>query len=194
MVFTKHNKQSFDSLIRLDSVRFFKLLEITYYALIAFYITLFIANIVEHQNLIPQIFKVYDYENAPTSILVKDVFIDMIFLVIYMYYLKKFLNCIPFIFSGLSKNYKPSFKKEIATGISLGSGVVLFPRANLRDKIKVIEDRANNLYDQLMGDEKICYNYQTNDNNEIIADERNEDEEDDEEEDEEEDRLLNSYA
>ena len=185
MVFTKHNKQSFDSLIRLDSIRFFKLLEITYYALIAFYITLFVANIVEHQNLVPYIFNEYDYENAPTSMLVKDIFIDMVFLVIYMYYLKKFLNCIPFIFAGLNKNYKPSLKKEIATGISLGSGVVLFPRSNLREKIKVIEQRANNVFDQYFGYKQICYNYQGRENN---AKSNAEDEE------EEEDRLLNPPA
>ena len=100
-----------------------------------------------------------------------------------MYYLKKFLNCIPFIFSGLSKNYKPSLKKEIATGISLGSGIVLFPRSNLREKIKVIEKRSNTFFDQYFGYNQMCYNYQAHESN---AKDNKEDEEE-----EEEDRLLN---
>ena len=116
-----------NNLLRFDKIRLFKLLEITYYAIISLMITGLVTSILVNDNLVPYIFKTYDYEKANITELFIDIAIDLVILVIYIYYLNKVIKCIPFIFYGLNKNYVPSMKGENIVGIGLGSGLILWP-------------------------------------------------------------------
>lgn len=117
---------AYKRLVRFDDIRLFKLIEISYYTLISFVLTLITANILENDNYIPYVFKTYDYDKTNITILFIDICIDLIILVVYLYYLRKFLLIIPFIFAPLNKNYKPSMKGEVTVGVALGSGIILY--------------------------------------------------------------------
>ena len=57
-------KNCFERIFRLDSIRLFKLFEIVYYTIISFIITLIVGKLVENDNYMPYIFKTYDYEKV----------------------------------------------------------------------------------------------------------------------------------
>ena len=129
-----------NNLLRFDKIRLFKLLEITYYAIISLMITGLVTSILVNDNLVPYIFKTYDYEKANITELFIDIVIDLVILVIYIYYLNKVIKCIPFIFYGLNKNYVPSMKGENIVGIGLGSAIILYPflKHPLSDKVETL--------------------------------------------------------
>ena len=131
-----------ERIIRIDSIRFFKLLEIVYYTLISFIITMFVGKLVESDEYMPYIFKKYDYEKASVWELFRDILVDLAALAIFIYYLRKILACVPFIFSSLNKNYKPSMKGEVLTGIGIGSGIILYTSLHtINDKIKALNSK-----------------------------------------------------
>ena len=133
---------NFDRLIRFDSIRLFKILEIIYYTLLSFIITLIIANLLDDKDVASFIFKKYDFEKANILKLFIDIIIDLIFLVLLMYYLKKLLNCIPFVFASLNKKYKPSMKDEVNIGIGIGSGIILYVSLEtIKLKLKVLDKK-----------------------------------------------------
>lgn len=139
-------KNCFERIFRLDSIRLFKLFEIVYYTIISFIITLIVGKLVENDNYMPYIFKTYDYEKVDKWTLLKDILVDLTFLSIFLYYLKKTLNCIPFIFSSLNKKYIPSMKGEIITGVGLGSGIILYTSLHtIKDKISVFDSKIKDL-------------------------------------------------
>jgi len=141
----------FDRLIRFDSIRLFKLLEIIYYTIISFIITALFANLLENKNLFPFVFKHYDYEKHEIGYLLKDIIVDLSILTIFIYYLTKFLSCIPFIFSSLNKKYKPSMKGEVTVGIVLGSGIILYKSLyTINDKLKSFNIKLKEYIDNLL--------------------------------------------
>ena len=131
-----------ETLLKMDEIRLFKLIEISYYTILSFTITLLISNIVEDDNIMPFIFKTYDYKKEESINLFKDVIIDLTFLSVFLYYLKKLLRCIPFVFSIFSKKYKPSKKNELNVGITLGTGIILYTSLpTIKDKLSILDKR-----------------------------------------------------
>mgnify|MGYP003682409577 FL=1 len=138
--------KNLESLLRVDSIRLFKLLEIVYYALISFFVTLIVANILEDDDTLPFIFKKYDYEKAPMGKLLIDIVIDLTFLCVFLYYLKKLLTCIPFVLAPLNNKYNPSMKGEVMVGIGLGTGIILYTSLyTIKDKLKVFDEKFKDL-------------------------------------------------
>ena len=74
----------------------------------------------------------------PGPIVEKD-----LILVLFIYYLKKILSCIPFIFAPLNNKYKPSMKGEIYIGLGLGSAAPLYSSLYLsvKNKMEIIIER-----------------------------------------------------
>mgnify|MGYP001250881412 CR=1 FL=1 len=132
----------FDRLTRFDSIRAIKLLEIIYYTLISFLITLIITNFLENDEIISIVFKKYDYSKVSFYELLKDITIDISILVIYLYYLKKLLSCIPSLLVYLDKNYVSNKKNEATIGVSLGTGVIIYTSlSTIKDKLKELDIR-----------------------------------------------------
>lgn len=141
----------FERLIKLDSIRLFKLLEIIYYTIISFGITIIFANLLENKNLFPYIFKHYDYKKSEMSYLLKDIIIDLSILTVFLYYLKKSLACLPFIFGSLNKKYIPSMKGEVTVGIILGTGIILYKSLyTITDKLRAFNDKLKENIDNLL--------------------------------------------
>ena len=147
------NSKCIERLLRFDSIRVFKLLEIFYYTIISLIITYIFTTILHSDIILPYVFKTYDNDNDKESNtnLIKDIFIDLFVLVIFIYYLKKILSCIPFIIAPLNKYYKPSMKGEVYIGIGLGSSLVLYISLydSINSKLKVLNKRVNKLIDSL---------------------------------------------
>ena len=132
----------FDRLTRFDIIRGIKLLEIIYYTLISFIITLIITNFFENDKLISIVFKKYDYSKVSFYELLKDITIDISILVIYLYYLKKLLSCIPSLLVYLDKNYVSNKKNEATIGVSLGTGIIIYTSLpTVKDKLKELDIR-----------------------------------------------------
>ena len=66
-----------ESLFRFDSIRLFKLLEISYYSIISFSICLLFGNYLENDKLMPYIFKSYDYDKVSISKIFVDICKDI---------------------------------------------------------------------------------------------------------------------
>lgn len=129
-------------LIRFDSIRLVKLIEIIYYTLISFIMTLFITNILESDKIISSVFKEYDYEKVGLYELLKDIIIDVSILSIYLYYLRKFLSCIPSLPSYLNKNYISNKKSEVSTGVFLGTGIIIYTSLpSIKNKLKELDKK-----------------------------------------------------
>lgn len=145
------NNKCVERLIRFDSIRIFKLMEIVYYTILSFVITNIFTTIINNDNILPYVFKTYDNDETSNIMLIKDIFIDLILLVIFTYYLKKLLSCIPFILAPLNKNYKPSFKGEIYIGIGLGSSLVLYNSlyGSIKSKLLLFNKRIDEFIDYL---------------------------------------------
>ena len=141
----------FERIIRVDDIRLFKLLEIIYYTIISFIITAIFTNLLENKNLVPFVFKHYDYEKTEISYLLKDIIIDLSIIAVYLYYLKKTLGCIPFIFGNLNKKYISSMKGEVMIGIGLGSGFIFYKSLYTIDgKLKVFNDKLKKYIDSFI--------------------------------------------
>ena len=113
-------------ILQFDNIRLFKLLEMCYYSIISFLLVIIIANILENDHLFPYFFKTYDYDKETYLSLLKDVLIDLVVLVIIIYYLKKIIRSIPFIFAPLNRKYIPSKKNESTIGTDIGMSIVFF--------------------------------------------------------------------
>jgi len=140
-----------DRLIRLDGIRIMKLIEMIYYTLISFIITLTFTNLIEDDNLFPFAFKEYKYSEVSAFELCKDIIIDLSILSIYLYYLKKVLSCMPFILNSLFSKYKSNMKNETSTGIILGVGLVLYTALpTIKDKINELDTRVKKYIDSIL--------------------------------------------
>lgn len=117
-----------------------KLIEIVYYTLISFILTLIVTNLLENDEIIPGIFKKYDYEKVDIYDLLKDVIIDISILSIYLYYLRKLLACIPSLPQYLNKNYISNKKGEVIVGVTLGTGIIIYTSlSTIKDKLKALD-------------------------------------------------------
>lgn len=136
-------KECIEKITRFDHIRLFKLMEIIYYTLISMMITLIITNILEEDSIVPYVFKTYDYSKVSVYELIKDIIIDLIILVVYTYYLKKCLSCIPSIMMLLpSGNYIPNKKNEAYMGVGLGMGIIIYTSLpTVKDKLKELDIR-----------------------------------------------------
>lgn len=105
-----------ESLFRFDSIRISKLLEVSQYAIIASLIGLLFGG------LLNKIFPKYD-EDKPIYHLLLEISLQMIAIVISIYYITKFVNNIPFLFH-YDKNYIPSKKGEAARGVTIGLSII----------------------------------------------------------------------
>lgn len=130
-------------LIRFDSIRLFKLIEIFYYTIISFVFTVIFIISIEKSPVNFKIYEKKEESEIDNSILIKDILIDILVLVLFMYYLKKILSCIPFIFAPLNNKYKPSMKGEIYIGLGLGSAAPLYSSLYLsvKNKMEIIIER-----------------------------------------------------
>lgn len=145
------NNKCVERLIRFDSIRIFKLIEIVYYTILSFIITNIFTTIINNDNILPYVFKKYDNDEESNIVLIKDIFIDLISLSLFIYYLKKILSCIPFIFASLNKDYKPSMKGEVYIGIGLGSSLVLYNSlySSIESKLLLFNKRIDKFIDNL---------------------------------------------
>tara|TARA_B100000963_G_C22115792_1_gene446863 strand:+ start:44 stop:487 length:444 start_codon:yes stop_codon:yes gene_type:complete len=137
------NNKCIERLIRFDSIRLFKLFEIFYYTIISFIFT--IIFIISTEKLSFN-FKIYENEKkdgVDNITLIKEILFDLLILVLFIYYLKKILGCIPFIFAPLNKKYKPSIKGEIYIGIGLGSAAPLYSSLyfSIKNKMEILNER-----------------------------------------------------
>tara|TARA_B100000902_G_C27097183_1_gene806881 strand:- start:17 stop:448 length:432 start_codon:yes stop_codon:yes gene_type:complete len=142
------NNKNIERLLRFDSIRIFKLFEIFYYTILSFIITNIFTIIINDDNIFQYIFKTYDNNETSNLGLIKDIFIDLMVLVVFIYYLKKILNCFPFIFAPLNNKYKPSMKGEVYVGIGLGSSLVLYNSLydSIKSKLKILNERLYKIY------------------------------------------------
>ena len=136
-------KKCIEKITRLDHIRLFKLIEIIYYTLISMMITLIITNILEEDSIVPYVFKTYDYSEVSGYELLKDIIIDLTILVVYIYYLKKCLSCIPSIMIFLpSGEYISNKKNEAYMGVGLGTGIIIYTSLpTIKDKLKELDIR-----------------------------------------------------
>ena len=137
------NNKCIERLIRFDSIKLLKLIEIFYYTIISFIFTVIFIISIDKSS-----FNFIVYENKRESeidnfTLIKDILIDILVLVLFMYYLKKILSCIPFILAPLNNKYKPSMKGEIYIGLGLGSAAPLYSSLYLsvKNKMEIIIKR-----------------------------------------------------
>ena len=136
-------KTCIERLMRFDNIRIMKLIEIIYYTIISFVITLIFTNLLEDDKLFPFAFQQYKYSGSSAFELLKDIIIDLSILAIYIYYLKKLLSCIPFILNPLVPKYKSDMKNEISTGIILGLWIIIYTALpTIKDKIKELDTRV----------------------------------------------------
>jgi len=137
------NNKCIQRLLRFDSIRLFKLIEIFYYTIISFVFTVIFIISIEKSPINFKIYEKKEESKIDNSTLIKDILIDILVLVLFMYYLKKILSCIPFIFAPLNNKYKPSMKGEIYIGLGLGSAAPLYSSLYLsvKNKMEIIIER-----------------------------------------------------
>jgi len=132
---------STERLFRFDIIRLNKIVELIYYMLIGFVLTIIFANLLENDDFVPYVFKTYDYEKASISTLVFDVVTDLSIFVIFFYYIRKIAISIPFVFSG--KNYTPNIKNEAGIGVEMGVYIIIFTSLKtLNGKLEALNNKV----------------------------------------------------
>ena len=130
---SKFNK-NMERLVRFDKIRLLKLLEITQYSLLAFFIGLFLGHALN--SVLPE----SDNKKTTTRI-VSEVILNILGIVISVYYIKKSLILFPFLLSGV-KGYVPSKKKESYIGVTIGFGLIFNMTQNkLHKNIEILKNR-----------------------------------------------------
>ena len=118
-----------ESLFRFDIIRLCKLLEISQYCIIGFILTLMCGNLL---NI--YVISEYNLENISTIELIFNILIELVIMVITVYYIKKLTDCFPYLFSFITNKYIPSFKNESTSGYIIGSSLILTITLNKLDK------------------------------------------------------------
>lgn len=129
----EHIKKNFKRLIRFDSVRFQKILEIGQYMFLSMILSSFLSDIIDNSM------GKYE-ENMSNSKLIRDILIQSIFIILGTYYIPKIVYVVPFIFQ--YGDYVPSKKNESKIGIAvaLAMGFRAF-QSNFKDKLKALKER-----------------------------------------------------
>jgi hypothetical protein len=126
-------KKNLESFMTIDSVRFFKLMEISQYAILGLLFALYFGNNIN------SLFSEFD-ETKYTHVIIYEIILQVFLLVIITYYIKKFILIIPFILlpfiNKYNINYISSKKNEALFGALLGIGLVfIITQNNLTSKI-----------------------------------------------------------
>ena len=132
---------NFERLIRLDSIRISKIIELIYYMLIGFMITIIISNILEMDQI--PVFNKYDYESVSLYSLLSDIIMDLVIVVLMIYYIRKIAISVPFLF-GLA-DYKPNLKNEAFIGAEFGVFFIIFTSLEtLQKKLSALNNKIHN--------------------------------------------------
>ena len=114
-------KKNLEKFMVIDSVRFFKLIEISQYAILGLLFSLYFGNSIN------SLFTTVD-ETEHTLVILYEIILHIFLLVIIVYYIKKFILIIPFVLlpfiDKYNINYVPSKKNEALTGALLGIELV----------------------------------------------------------------------
>ena len=133
-------KKQLNSLLKYDSIRILKLLEMIQYSIIGFILTLLIGNIINDI-----FFYEYDVQTLTTIQLINYILIELIIIVILVYYIRKMVLIIPFFFIFLNNKYIPSKKNEASIGYIVGTGIILTQTiTKLNEKITELDKRFKN--------------------------------------------------
>lgn len=107
------NSPNVKSFIRTDSIRLFKLLEISQYAVITFFVTLLSGTYLDY--IIPKMNK----ENG-TIYITLETMVYFVIVIVGAYYIKKFVTMFPFFLTPFNSGYIPNKKWESDIGIKIG--------------------------------------------------------------------------
>lgn len=133
-------KRQFNSLLKFDSIRILKLLEMIQYSIIGFILTLLIGNIINDI-----FFYEYDVQTLTNFQLINYILIELIIIVIVVYYIRKIVLIFPFFFMNINKKYIPSKKNEASIGYIVGTGIILTQTiTKLNEKITELDKRFKN--------------------------------------------------
>tara|TARA_B100001248_G_C27018652_1_gene290941 strand:+ start:96 stop:509 length:414 start_codon:yes stop_codon:yes gene_type:complete len=134
--------KNLQTLFRFDKIRICKILEMSQYCIIGFTLTLIIGNFLNIYILSDD-----DLRNKSSLYLFFNIMIELIIIVIILYYIKKLINCFPYMFSFISKKYIPSFKNESNNGYIIGSSIILMiTLTNLDNKLNELDKRFKNRF------------------------------------------------
>ena len=125
---------NWNRLIRFDEIRFYKLIEIMYYAIIAFFLAIFLGPLL---NILTPELNDTNEDNL-IYVLIESA-INFALILIVSYYITKIIEVIPFIFN-FSNKYISSFKGENKIALGFITSIVLFgSQRRLNQNIKRIE-------------------------------------------------------
>ena len=130
----KSFQEKFQDITQFDQVRLLHLLEIAQNMLLSFVTGFYIGHYLD------ELFPSYD-DKKETYKIVWEVAGQLVLTVIVLFYLKKAIALIPFVFSGTSV-YANSQTKEDQSGIAIGFALIFVSiQNNLLNKIKLLEKR-----------------------------------------------------
>jgi hypothetical protein len=136
----------------------FKLLEISYYGVLALIFTLVATIILENESIIPFLFKTYNYEDFPIYVILEDIITDTAFFVIVLYFIRKLLHKIPFVFARYNKKYVSGIDAPVKNAIDMIMGLVVFTTMDtLLNKLKVLDIKVKQLTNTKLADNTIRY-------------------------------------
>jgi hypothetical protein len=139
-----------DDLLRFDSIRGMKLLELCQFSLIGFVLGYINGTLLNNYVFVP--FKKENYVNKGYPRLVGNLnpklwfhlTIDICIIIITTYYLKKITNVIPFIFGFLEPKYKSALKSENLIGFTIGIGFIyLRVLDNFQSRVDLLIGKIN---------------------------------------------------
>lgn len=124
------------NLFTFDMIRLQKLLEISQNVIISMVVGFFLGYLVDHM------FPPYvNNENKSIGVLVLEVISQAVVLAISMYYAKKIMRLIPFLFN-FDNNYIPSMKGENMLGINIGMGILFVTnQTHFKAKLTALRQR-----------------------------------------------------
>ena len=131
--------QNLEKFMVIEDIRFFKLMEIIQYSILGVLFTTYFSNIIE--NSFPE----FD-DKKKTYVIFNEIIIQLSFIIVVGYYIRKFIVVIPFVFIPIINyfniNYKCSKKNEALIGVLIGmSYVFLSTQYNFTSKIIELSDR-----------------------------------------------------
>ena len=136
----------------------FKLLEILYYSILALIFTLLAGIVLENENVIPFLFKTYKYEDFPIYVILEDIITDTAFFVIVLYFIRKLLHKIPFVFARFNKKYEAGINAPVKNAIDMTMGLVVFTTMDtLLNKFKALDIKVKELTNTKLADNTIRY-------------------------------------
>lgn len=106
-----------ERLLRFDEIRLLKLLEIIQYSIVALFIGLFAGE--SYNHLLPNVKQTQIHNMADFSYVTLMLILFFSGIVVILYYIKKIIELVPFLFSFLSKKYVSNKKNEAIIGVTV---------------------------------------------------------------------------